>query len=87
MSLDNRLLLLKEPKARNQEELLQEDLRIEDGDVGCPADQGVGRVGQGVDDIVAHQVTVFVLKHGQQDVLDHLGIHWTWPRNRESAAE
>lgn len=46
--------LLKELEACDEEELLQEDLRIKDGDVGGPADQGVGCVGQGVDDIVSH---------------------------------
>lgn len=57
------VVLLKEPEARNEEELLQEDLRVEDSDVGRPANQGVSCVGQGVDDIVAHEVTVFALKH------------------------
>lgn len=45
-------VLLKEPEACNKEELLQEDLRIKDSDVGGPSDQGVSCVWQGVDDIV-----------------------------------
>lgn len=57
------VVLLKEPEACNEEELLQEDLRVQDSDVGGPANQGVRRVRQGVNDIVPHQVTVFVLKH------------------------
>lgn len=69
--------LLKKLEPCHQEELFQKNLRVQDGDVGCPANQGVGGVGQRMDDIVAHQVTVFVLKHGEQKVLDHLGIHWT----------
>lgn len=67
--------LLKELEAHDQEELLQEDLRVQHGDVGGSAYQGVGCVGQGVDDIIAHQVAVFVLEHRQQQVLDHLRIH------------
>lgn len=46
--------LLKELEAHDQEELLQEDLRVQHGDVGGSANQGVGRVGQGMDDIIAH---------------------------------
>lgn len=57
------VVLLKEPEACNEEELLQEDLRVEDSDVGGPANQRVSCVRQGVNDIVAHEVTVFVLKH------------------------
>lgn len=48
------VVLLKELEACNEEELLQEDLRVKDGDVGSPADKGVGCVGQGVNDIVSH---------------------------------
>ncbi len=51
---DSAAVLLKELEARNKEELLQEDLRIKDGNVGGPADKGVGCVGQGVNDIVSH---------------------------------
>lgn len=47
-------VLLKELEACNKEELLQEDLRVEDGDVSSPADKGVGCVGQGVNDIISH---------------------------------
>lgn len=51
---DSAAVLLKELEARNKEELLQEDLRIEDGNVGGPADKGVGCVGQGMNDVVSH---------------------------------
>lgn len=51
---DSAAALLKELEACNQEELLQEDLRIKDGNVGSPADKGVGCVGQGMDDIVSN---------------------------------
>lgn len=57
------IVLLKEPEACNEEELLQEDLRVEDSDVGSPANQGVSCVRQSMNDIVAYEVTVFVLKH------------------------
>lgn len=55
--------LLKKLEPCHQEELFQENLRVQDGDVGCPANQGVGGVGQRMDDIVTYQVAVFVLKH------------------------
>ncbi len=51
---DSATVLLKELEARNEEELLQEDLRIEDSNVGGPADKGVGCVGQGMNDIISH---------------------------------
>lgn len=51
---DSATVLLKELEACDKEELLQEDLRIKDGDVGSPADKGVGCVGQGVNDIISH---------------------------------
>lgn len=51
---DSATVLLKELEACNKEELLQEDLRIKDGNVGSPADKGVGCVGQGVNDIISH---------------------------------
>ncbi|TNN62941.1 hypothetical protein EYF80_026821 [Liparis tanakae] len=79
-------ILLKELEAGNKEELLQEDLRIEDGNVGRPTNKGVGCVGQGVNDIISHEVTVFVLKYWQQQVLNHLRIHRTWC-GREKRAE
>lgn len=47
-------VLLKEPEACNKEELLQEDLRVKDSDVGRPANQGVSCVWQGMNDIVTH---------------------------------
>lgn len=52
--LFNAAVLLKEPEACNKEELLQEDLRIKHSDVGSPANQGVSRVWQGMNDIVTH---------------------------------
>lgn len=70
--------LLKVLQPCNEEELLQEDLRIQDGDVCSPANQGVGCVGQGVYDVVSHKITVFVLKYWQQQVLNHLSIHRPW---------
>lgn len=69
--------LLEELEARDKEELLQEDLRVEDGDVGSSADKGVGCVGQGVNDIISHEIAVFVLEDWQQQVFNHLGIHGT----------
>lgn len=51
---DPTILLLKELEACNEEELLQEDLRVKDGDVGGPTDKGVGCIGQGVNDIISH---------------------------------
>lgn len=61
----------------DEEELLQEDLRVEDGDVSGSANEGVGRVGQGVNDIISHEIAVFVLQDRQQQVFDHLRIHGT----------
>lgn len=75
---DSAAVLLKELEACNKEELLQEDLRIKDGNVGGPANKRIGCVGQGVNDIISHEITVFVLKYWQQQVLDHLSIHRTW---------
>ena len=66
--------LVKELESCDQEELLQKDLGVQDGDVGCSANQGVGGVRQRVDDIIAHQVAVSVLKHWYQQVLYHLSI-------------
>lgn len=45
---------LKELESRNEKELLQEDLRIEDSNVGGSTDKGVGCVRQGMNDIVSH---------------------------------
>lgn len=64
-------------KAHYKEELLQEDLAVQHGDVGGPADQGVGGVGQGVDHVIADQAAVRILQNRQEKVLDHLRIHWT----------
>lgn len=75
---DPTTVLLKELEACNKEELLQEDLRIEDGNVGRPTNKGVGCVGQGMNDIISHKITVFVLKYWQQQVLNHLSIHRAW---------
>lgn len=80
---DSAKALLKELEACNKEELLQEDLRIKDGNVGSPADKGVGCVGQGMNDIISHKITVFVLKYWQQQVLNHLSIHRTWNRQEK----
>lgn len=71
------LALLEELETCNEEELLQEDLRVEDGNVGSSADERVGCVGQGVNDIISHQIAVFVLEDWQQQVFNHLGIHGT----------
>lgn len=51
---DSATVLLKELEACDKEELLQEDLRIKDGNVGGPAYKGVGCVGQGMNDIISH---------------------------------
>ena len=77
---DSDAALLKELEARNKEELLQEDLRIKDGNMGCPANKGVGCVGQGVNDIKSYKIAVFVLKYWQQQVLNHLSINSSWYR-------
>lgn len=50
--LDSDSVLLKVFEASNEEELLQKDLRIQDGDVRCAANEGVCCVGQGMNDII-----------------------------------
>lgn len=52
--LDSAAVLLKELEACDEEELLQEDLRIKHSNVGGPADKRVGCVGQGMNDIITH---------------------------------
>lgn len=71
-------------EACDEEELLQEDLRVQDGDVGRSADEGVGCVGQGVNDIISHEIAVFVLEDWQQQVFNHLCVHGTLYRQEDS---
>lgn len=46
--------------------------------MGSPTDQRVGRVGEGVGDVVTDQVTVFVLQDRKQQVFDHLRVNGTY---------
>lgn len=62
----------------HQEELLQEKLRVQDGDVGSAANQGVGGVGQSVEHILADQPALFSLHKWLQEVVDHLSVHGTF---------
>lgn len=80
-------ILLEELEACDEEELLQEDLRVEDGDVGSSADEGVCRIGQGVNDIISHEIAVFVLEDWQQQVFNHLSVHGTLYRQEDGQVD
>lgn len=69
------LPLLEVVEPRHQEEFLQEELRVQDGDVGSAADQGVGRVWQGVEHVLPDQAALLGLHHWLQEVVDHLGVN------------
>lgn len=59
----------------HQEELLQEELGVQDSDVGCTANQRVGRVGQSVEHILSDQPALFSLHNRLQEVVDHFCVH------------
>lgn len=59
----------------HQEELLQEKLRVQDGDVGGTTNQGVGCVGQSMEHILTDQLALFSLHKRLQEVVDHLCVH------------
>lgn len=80
-------VLLEELEACDEEELLQEDLGVEDGDVGSSADEGVGCIGQGVNDIISHEIAAFVLEDWQQQVFNHLSVHGTLYRQEDSEVD
>lgn len=60
---------------RDQEELLQEELRVQNSDVGGAADQGVGCVGQSVENVLSDQPALFRLQQWPQEAVDHLGVY------------
>lgn len=80
-------VLLEELEACDEEELLQEDLRVEDGDVGSSANERVGCIGQGVNDIISHEIAVFVLEDWQQQVFNHLSVHGTLYRQEDDKGD
>lgn len=43
--------------------------------MGGTADEGVGRVGQSVEHVLADQPTLFGLHKRLQEIVDHLGVH------------
>ena len=65
---------------RGDEELFDEELRVEDGDVGGAADEGVRVGGQRVVDVVPHQrrrsvgSAALLLHDRAQDVGHHLAV-------------
>lgn len=59
-------------EARHQHELLDEQLRVQHGNVGGPADEGVGRVGQRVVHVEPGQGEVGPGQHRGDYVVDHL---------------
>lgn len=67
-------ILLKVFTAANQKELLYEEFAIEDGDVGGPADDGVGVGGQRVEGIVSDQSERGMLHQGLEDIMHHVDI-------------
>lgn len=79
--------LLEVVEPRHQEELLQEELGVQHGDVGGSADQRVGSVGQGVEHIVADQSAVLGLDQRAQEVVDHLRIHGPWEEGGRGGGE
>lgn len=43
--------------------------------MGGTADEGVGRVGESVEHVLADESTLFGLHQWLQEVVDHLGVH------------
>lgn len=43
--------------------------------MGGAADEGVGRVGQGVEHVLANQPALSGLHERLQQIVDHLGVH------------
>ncbi len=58
----------------HNEELLDEELGVEHGDVRGAADEGVGVGGQRVVDVVPHQVDSGAVHDRTQDAGDHLAV-------------
>lgn len=79
-----RNLLFEVVESCHQEELFQEELRVQHGDVGGAADQGVGRVGQGVEHVVPDQPALSGLHQRLQQIVDHLGVHRPFGTKGES---
>lgn len=80
-------VLLEELETCDEEELLQKDLRVKDGDVRSSANEGVGCIGQGVNDIISHEIAVFVLEDWQQQVFNHLSVHGTLYRQEDGKVD
>lgn len=74
--------LLEVVESRHQEELLQEEFRIQHSDVSGSADQGVGSIGQGVEHVVSDQSAVLGFHQGAQKVVDHFCINRPWKEGR-----
>lgn len=66
--------LLEVAESCHQEELLQEEFRVQDGDVSGASDQRVGRVGEGVEHVLPDQPAVLGLHERLQEVVDHLSV-------------
>ena len=71
--------LLEVLQRRDDEELLDEELRVEDGDVGGAADEGVGVGGEGVVDVVAGEGGALGAPEDRADqVVHHLLVRHAW---------
>lgn len=63
--------------ADDEEEFLDKQFRIEDGDVGGSTDHSIGRRWQRVVDVISHQRHVIIVHQWVQDVVDHFVVHGT----------
>lgn len=68
----------------HQEELLQEELRVQDSDVGCAANQRVGCVGQSMEHVLSDQPALLSFHNWLQEVGDHFCIHGPFRWNEHS---
>lgn len=66
--------LLEVVESRHQEKLLQEEFRVQHGDVSCPANESVGSVGQRVEHVVSDQRAALGFDQGAEKVVDHFGV-------------
>ena len=72
-----------EAQPGHHHELLDEELRVENGDVGGASDQGVGRGLEGVVDVVSDDGHGRVSDQWLEDVMQHLGVDGTWCKEGE----
>lgn len=61
-------------ESTNGEKFLDEQLRVQDGNVGRTAYERVGRVGKGVVDVVTDEGDVGIPRHRLEQTVDHVPI-------------